>query len=76
MSYWWCGQGTRKRTTSAASNNCWGKIFGATKKSPIPDLLQPGMLTFASDRGMMARGFEEIAGKRYCQGWWIRWLES
>lgn len=48
--------------------------FGATKKSPIPDLLQPELLTFASDRGMMVCGFEEIDGKRYYQGWWMQWI--
>ncbi|CAB3636403.1 hypothetical protein [Achromobacter pestifer] len=50
--------------------------FGATAKSPIPDLLQPELLTFSSDRGMMVCGFEEIDGKRYYQGWWMQWLKG
>lgn len=48
--------------------------FGASQASPIPDLLQPELLTFASDRGMMVCGFEEIDGRRYYQGWWLQWL--
>lgn len=48
--------------------------FGATVPSAIPDLLEPQLLTFGSDRGMMVAGFEEIAGVRYYQGWWLQWL--
>jgi hypothetical protein len=48
--------------------------FGRTEKSPIPDLLEPELLTFGSDRGMMVCGFEEINGRRYYQGWWMQWL--
>lgn len=48
--------------------------FGATAKGPIPDLLEPELLTFCSDRGMMVCGFEEIGGRRYYQGWWMQWL--
>ncbi|CAB3712618.1 hypothetical protein [Achromobacter marplatensis] len=50
--------------------------FGATQKGEIPDLLQPELLTFASDRGMMVCGFEEIDGRRYYQGWWMQWEKS
>ena len=50
--------------------------FGATAKSAIPDLLQPELLTFSSDRGMMVCGFEEIDGRRYYQGWWMQWIQS
>ncbi|MNV83766.1 hypothetical protein D3C71_1775900 [compost metagenome] len=49
--------------------------FGATAESPIPDLLEPELLTFSSDRGMMVCGFEEIDGRRYYQGWWMQWLD-
>jgi len=48
--------------------------FGATERGPIPDLLEPELLTFSSDRGMMVVGFEEIDGRRYYQGWWLQWL--
>jgi len=48
--------------------------FGARQKGAIPDLLEPELLTFASDRGMMVCGFEEIDGRRYYQGWWMTWL--
>ncbi len=48
--------------------------FGATVPSAIPDLLEPQLLTFGSDRGMMVVGFEEIAGCRYYQGWWMQWV--
>ena len=48
--------------------------FGASQKSPIPDLLEPELLTFGSDRGMMVCGFEEIDGRRYYQGWWMQWV--
>lgn len=47
--------------------------FGATTRSAIPDLLEPELLTFGSDRGMMVIGFEEVGGCRYYQGWWIQW---
>lgn len=47
--------------------------FGATARGPIPDLLDPELLTFCSDRGMMVCGFEEIDGRRYYQGWWMQW---
>lgn len=50
--------------------------FGAIEKSPIPDLLEPQLLTFSSDRGMMVTGFEEIAGIRYYQGWWMQWAAA
>ncbi|WP_373981595.1 hypothetical protein LN047_09560 [Achromobacter sp. JD417] len=48
--------------------------FGATEKGPIPGLLEPELLTFCSDRGMMVCGFEEIDGRRYYQGWWMQWI--
>jgi len=44
--------------------------FGATDKGAIPDVLEPELLTFSSDRGTMVVGFEEIAGRRCYQGWW------
>lgn len=47
--------------------------FGATIRSPIPDLYEPQMLKFNSEKGMMVVGFEEIDGRRYYQGWWITW---
>lgn len=42
----------------------------------IPDLLEPELLTFGSDRGMMICGFEEIDGQRYYQGWWMQWVAA
>ena len=48
--------------------------FGATHKSEIPDLLQPELLTLASDRGMMVCGLEEIEGRH--QGWWMQWVSE
>jgi hypothetical protein len=50
--------------------------FGATDKGAIPDLLEPELLTFSSDRGMMVCGFEEINGRRYYQGWWMQWIRQ
>jgi hypothetical protein len=47
--------------------------FGASRPPRIPDLLEPQLLTFGSDRGMMVRGYEEIDGRRFYQGWWITW---
>jgi len=47
--------------------------FGATAKSPVADLLEPELLTFCSERGMMVCGFEEIDGRRYYQGRWMLW---
>ncbi|RIJ05097.1 hypothetical protein DXK93_05115 [Achromobacter sp. K91] len=40
----------------------------------IPDLIEPQLLTFSSDRGMMVVGFEELDGHRYYQGWWMQWI--
>ncbi|WAI82283.1 MULTISPECIES: hypothetical protein [Achromobacter] len=50
--------------------------FGATVPSAIPDLLNPQLLTFSSDRSMMVVGFEEIDGRRYYQGWRMQWLAA
>lgn len=47
--------------------------FGARIPAAIPDLYEPQLLTFGSDRGMMVCGFEEIGGCRYYQGWWMQW---
>ena len=44
-----------------------------TGVSPIPDLIDPVLVTYHSDRAMMFRGWEEIDGRRYYQGWWIQW---
>lgn len=41
--------------------------FGARTPSPIPDLFEPELQTFGSDRGMTVCDIEEIAGVRYCQ---------
>jgi hypothetical protein len=48
----------------------------ATLPSAIPDLLEPQLLTVNSERGMMVVGFEEIAGVRYYQGWWMQWVNE
>lgn len=40
----------------------------------IPDLIEPQLLTFSSDRGMMVVGFEEVDNQRYYQGWWMQWV--
>ncbi|MNV16771.1 hypothetical protein D3C71_1075400 [compost metagenome] len=50
--------------------------FGAPSKGSIPDLLEPELLTFSSDRGMMVCGFEEIDGRRYYQSWWVQWTDK
>ena len=39
-----------------------------------PDLLDPQILSFDSERGMMLVGFELINGGRLYQGWWVRWF--
>lgn len=49
-----------------------------TQKGPllppeIPDLMDVELLTFGTERAMMVRGFEEIDGVRYYQGWYISW---
>ncbi|KDD41754.1 hypothetical protein [Bordetella bronchiseptica] len=49
------------------------ETFGSTRRAPIPDLWEPRLLTFGSNRGMMVAGFEEINGRRYYQGWWLQW---
>lgn len=42
-------------------------------KPPFPDLMDVELMTFSSNRAMMIRGFEEIEGSRYYQGWYIVW---
>ncbi|WP_231494609.1 hypothetical protein [Bordetella petrii] len=46
---------------------------GAMLPSPIPDLMDVELLTFSTDRAMMVRGFEEVRGTRFYQGWYIEW---
>lgn len=48
---------------------------GATGESPFPDLMDVELMTFSTNRAMMIRGFEEIDGSRYYQGWYIVWDE-
>ncbi len=38
----------------------------------LPDLHDVELIAFG-ERAMMLNGFEEIEGRRYYQGWWIRW---
>lgn len=45
--------------------------YGKDEASPIPDLYDPEMLAFASDRVLAVKGFEEIEGCRYYQAWRI-----
>lgn len=47
--------------------------FGRAKPAPIPDLLEPELLMFDSQRGMMVCGYEDVDGGRFYQGWWIQW---
>ncbi|GGX33335.1 hypothetical protein GCM10007242_45620 [Pigmentiphaga litoralis] len=37
------------------------------------ELLDPQLLSFDSERGVMLVGFEVINGGRHYQGWWVRW---
>lgn len=46
---------------------------GAMGESPFPDLMDAELMTFSTDRAMLVRGFEEIDGARYYQGWYIVW---
>lgn len=48
---------------------------GQSRESPFPDLMDPEVLTFSTNRAMVACGFEEIGGARYYQGWYIVWDE-
>lgn len=50
--------------------------FGNIGQAPLPDLLEPQIITFSSNRAMMVTGFEEIEERRYYQGWWIRWEDE
>ncbi|NYT67999.1 hypothetical protein [Pusillimonas noertemannii] len=45
--------------------------FGKDEDSPIPELQDPEMLAFMSDRVLSVKGFEEIEGRRYYQTWRI-----
>lgn len=45
----------------------------ASEGHVIPPLCDPQILSMSSDQGMMVAGFEEIGGRRYYQGWYIRW---
>lgn len=46
---------------------------GARGESPFADLMDVELMTFSTDRAMLVRGFEEIDGARYYQGWHIVW---
>lgn len=50
--------------------------YEAPPSTEFPNLLEPQLLTFSSDRGMMVVGFEEIDGRRYYQGWWMQWVNE
>ncbi|GAB1578694.1 hypothetical protein [Bordetella petrii] len=52
------------------------KQHGERMTSPIPDLMDVGLLGFSSDRALIVRGFEEIEFRRYYQGWYIVWAQS
>lgn len=45
-------------------------------KVGLPQLLDPTLLTFDSQRGLVVTGFEEIDGARFYQGWWVQWLPT
>ena len=48
--------------------------YGGREAPPVaPDLIDPVLLTFSTEQGLMFRGAEEIDGRWYVQGWWIRW---
>jgi hypothetical protein len=38
----------------------------------VPDLHDIELLSFG-ERAMMLTGFEEVEGRRFYQGWWVRW---
>ncbi len=38
----------------------------------VPDLHDVELIAFG-ERAMMLNGFEDREGRRYYQGWWIRW---
>jgi hypothetical protein len=38
----------------------------------LPDLHDIELLAFG-ECAMMLAGFEEVQGRRYYQGWWVRW---
>lgn len=44
------------------------ETFGKSRRGAIPDLLEPSLLTFCSDRGMMVADFEEICGAGTTRG--------
>ncbi len=50
---------------------------GAALPPLIPDLHEPQLVTFGTSPffAMMVAGWEEIAGQRYYQGWYIRFGE-
>lgn len=45
----------------------------ADSRPTFPHLWDPHWLTFGSDGGCVVRGFEEVDGRRYYQGWYIQW---
>tara|TARA_R110000851_G_C13065632_1_gene564403 strand:+ start:127 stop:432 length:306 start_codon:yes stop_codon:yes gene_type:complete len=49
--------------------------FGGSIAASIPDLQEPELIAFDSDRVMAVRGFEEIDGRRYYQTWRIMFEE-
>lgn len=47
----------------------------AHQSDVIPALCDPQILSMSSGQGMMFAGFEELDGRRYYQGWYIRWTD-
>ncbi|MDM9561399.1 hypothetical protein [Bordetella petrii] len=46
---------------------------GERLQPPIADLMDVELLTLTTDWALMMRGFEDIDGARYYQGWYITW---
>lgn len=46
--------------------------FGAEDEHSVPELHDPTLLKYSSDRVMVVSGFEEIERRRYYQTWFIK----
>jgi hypothetical protein len=56
----------------AARTACLALPQSSRAERVLPDLHDVELIALA-DRAMMLTGFEEVLGRRFYQGWWIRW---
>ncbi len=57
----------------AVRTACLADAKGSRAERVLPDLCDVELIALGN-RAMMLTGFEELAGRRFYQGWWVRWV--